>query len=114
MLPSTPTPAAFLFFQHRPAFLFIRTVGRTIFHFSVPHRPLRILFFQKQEHLDARLTDLGKQQCATLKAKKHGVEKEAELVVVSPLTRAIQTAMLTIDKARRVINCERFICVYCS
>lgn len=53
-----------------------------------------------QEHLDARLTDVGKEQCATLKATNHGIEKEAELVVVSPLTRAIQTAMLTIDQVR--------------
>lgn len=59
----------------------------------------RLLFFV-QEHLDARLTDLGKQQCAILKATNHGVAKEAKLVVVSPLTRAIQTAMLTIDQAR--------------
>lgn len=60
-----------------------------------------------QEHLDARLTDLGKQQCATLKATSHGVEKEAELVVVSPLTRAIQTAMLTIDQARIYVSVLR-------
>ncbi|CAB1116470.1 unnamed protein product [Ectocarpus sp. CCAP 1310/34] len=58
--------------------------------------------YAKIEHLDARLTDLGKQQCATLKATKHGVEKEAQLVVVSPLTRAIQTAMLTIDQVEGV------------
>eukprot|EP00752_Nemacystus_decipiens_P016046 g14345.t1 len=58
--------------------------------------------YAKMEHLDARLTDLGQQQCATLKATNHGVEKEAELVVVSPLTRAIQTAMLTIDQVEGV------------
>ncbi|CAM9387297.1 unnamed protein product [Ectocarpus sp. 6 AP-2014] len=58
--------------------------------------------FSKIEHLDARLTDLGKEQCATLKAANHGIEKEAELVVVSPLTRAIETAMLAIDQVERV------------
>ncbi|CAM9465379.1 unnamed protein product [Ectocarpus fasciculatus] len=58
--------------------------------------------FSKIEHLDARLTDLGKEQCATLKAANHGIEKEAELVVVSPLTRAIQTAMLAIDQVEGV------------
>ncbi|CAN0318761.1 unnamed protein product, partial [Ectocarpus fasciculatus] len=58
--------------------------------------------YKKIEHLDARLTDLGKEQCATLKAANHGIEKEAELVVVSPLTRAIQTAMLTIDQVEGV------------
>ncbi|CAN0442862.1 unnamed protein product, partial [Ectocarpus sp. 13 AM-2016] len=56
------------------------------------------LITRAQEHLDARLTDLGMEQCATLKAANHGIEKEAELVVVSPLTRAIQTAMLAIDQ----------------
>ena len=35
-----------------------------------------------------------------MKATEHEVEKEAQLVVVSPLTRAIQTAMLSIDQAR--------------
>lgn len=58
-----------------------------------------------QEHLDARLTDFGKEQCSDLKATSHGVEKEAEVVVVSPLTRAIQTAMLTIDQV-----CDDYYC----
>ncbi|CAM9614982.1 unnamed protein product, partial [Ectocarpus sp. 4 AP-2014] len=58
--------------------------------------------YTKIEHLDARLTDLGKEQCAALKAANHGIEKEAELVVVSPLTRAIQTAMLAIDQVEGV------------
>lgn len=53
-----------------------------------------------QEHLDARLTAFGTEQCASLKATKHGLEKEAQLVVVSPLTRAIQTAILSIDQVR--------------
>ncbi|CAM9576038.1 unnamed protein product [Pylaiella littoralis] len=67
--------------------------------------------YLKTEHLDARLTDKGKQQCAALKATNHGVEKEAELVVVSPLTRAIQTAVLTIDQVEGVpwvaLECTR-------
>eukprot|EP00904_Undaria_pinnatifida_P003935 jgi/Undpi1/13542/HiC_scaffold_8.g03201.m1 len=58
--------------------------------------------YMKIEHLDARLTDFGIEQCASLKATKHGIEKEAQLVVVSPLTRAIQTAMLSIEQAEGV------------
>lgn len=69
-------------------------------HFPRAHPLSPSRYSIAQEHLDARLTDLGKQQCAKLKATKHDMEKEAELVVVSPLTRAIQTAMLTIDKVR--------------
>lgn len=53
-----------------------------------------------QEHADARLTDFGKEQCATLKGMGHHIENEAQLVVVSPLTRAIETAMLTIGQVR--------------
>lgn len=52
----------------------------------------------KQEHFDARLTDFGNEQCAALKATGHGIEKEAQLVVVSPLTRAIETAIRTVDQ----------------
>lgn len=76
--------------------------------------PARFLVRMVQEHLDARLTELGKQQCATLKATNHGVEKEAELVVVSPLTRAIQTAMLTIDQARICTWRERDDSCHCG
>lgn len=52
----------------------------------------------EQEYFDARLTKLDEDHCAILKATNHGIEKEAQLVVVSPLTRAIQTALLTIDQ----------------
>lgn len=51
-----------------------------------------------QEHADARITDIGKKQCADLKAAKHAVLLEAKLVIVSPLTRAIQTALLSIEQ----------------
>lgn len=51
-----------------------------------------------QEHSDARLTNTGKEQCAALKDSEPGIEKEAQLVIVSPLTRALQTATLTIEK----------------
>lgn len=42
-----------------------------------------------------------------MKATDHGIEKEAKLVVVSPLTRAIQTAMLSIDQARLMADLIR-------
>lgn len=54
--------------------------------------------YDKEEHFDARLTDFGNEQCAALKATGHGIEKEAQLVVVSPLTRAIETAIRTVDQ----------------
>lgn len=99
-MPPPPHPPGLLFIQQRGVATFAThaLIGSTTFRslWSLLHRSLVAI----QEHLDARLTDLGKQQCATLKATNHGVEKEAELVVVSPLTRAIQTAMLTIDQAR--------------
>ncbi|CAM9268494.1 unnamed protein product [Discosporangium mesarthrocarpum] len=67
--------------------------------------------YSKIEHMDARLTDKGKDQCRNLKAVGHGIQKEAQLVVVSPLTRAIQTALLTLDQVDRVpwmaLECAR-------
>ena len=86
-----------------PELSFLHRVLRRVF---VARKPsfffLHFLSFPRraQEHLDARLTEFGKEQCASLKATSHGIDKEAQLVVVSPLTRAIQTAMLSIDQVR--------------
>jgi len=50
--------------------------------------------YQSEQWFDAALTDLGKQQCDAL-ASQHGVTASAELLVVSPLTRTLQTATLS-------------------
>jgi broad specificity phosphatase PhoE len=55
------------------------------------------------EYWDAHLTPLGKEQCATLKASIRGdgvwgyhKPLNLDLVVVSPLTRCLQTAVLSL------------------
>lgn len=53
------------------------------------------------ENIDARLTDLGKEQCRSLADTIQKGERpylyEAELVVTSPLTRCIQTTLLSLE-----------------
>jgi len=56
--------------------------------------------YRKMEHLDARLTEKGKEQCralaATIEAERPYLF-DAELIVTSPLTRCIQTTLLSLD-----------------
>ena len=46
------------------------------------------------ELIDAPLTDVGRAQAETLQAITRRVEQDIEVVIVSPLTRAIQTALI--------------------
>ena len=46
------------------------------------------------ELVDAPLTDVGRAQAETLQAITRRVEQDIEVVIVSPLTRAIQTALI--------------------
>ena len=55
--------------------------------FSSPYRSV--------EHFDAPLTHVGEQQCARLAAGTVAALKNVQLVVTSPMTRAVQTALLT-------------------
>ncbi|CAN0410603.1 unnamed protein product, partial [Phaeothamnion confervicola] len=50
--------------------------------------------YQNQKYTDARLTTIGKEQCAKLRPEAAALASDIELVVVSPLTRAIETAQL--------------------
>ncbi|CAM9156015.1 unnamed protein product [Ascophyllum nodosum] len=66
--------------------------------------------YLNEEYADARLTEVGKEQCAKLKADNPGL-KETKLVVISPLSRAIQTALLSIEQVEGVpwiaLECAR-------
>jgi len=56
--------------------------------------------YRAMEHLDARLTDKGQQQCRALAATiphERPYLFQTELVVTSPLTRCIQTALLSLE-----------------
>ena len=50
-------------------------------------------FYQKEEYADAALTNKGVKQCQSL-AAIHGITT-AELLVVSPMTRTLQTATIS-------------------
>ncbi|CAM9410424.1 unnamed protein product [Choristocarpus tenellus] len=65
-------------------------------------REFCMYFNKSQEHLDARLTDVGIEQCKALRETIHGIREEAQLVVVSPLSRALQTALLTFDQVEGI------------
>jgi broad specificity phosphatase PhoE len=54
--------------------------------------------------LDARLTALGKQQCAQLQPLASKLYAEIELVVVSPMSRALETATLCFEQVSIYIN----------
>ncbi|CAM9146320.1 unnamed protein product [Chrysoparadoxa australica] len=54
--------------------------------------------YEKEEHLDARLTDFGKGQCAELAKESKKLAGEVQLVVVSPLSRAVETALLCLEQ----------------
>jgi Histidine phosphatase superfamily (branch 1) len=54
--------------------------------------------YSDQAHLDARLTALGKQQCAQLQPHASKLYAEIELVVVSPMSRALETATLCFEQ----------------
>ena len=52
--------------------------------------------YREIENLDARLTPLGEEQCRQLAStcmSSHGLLEQAELVVTSPMTRCVQTAL---------------------
>ena len=56
--------------------------------------------YRAMEHLDARLTDKGQQQCRALAATiphERPYLFQTELVVTSPLTRCIQTTLLSLE-----------------
>lgn len=58
---------------------------------------------------DAPLTPTGKEQCAALKAQIEAEGVDVELIVVSPLTRTLQTATLSFGAAQPnapLIACE--------
>ena len=52
--------------------------------------------YREIENLDARLTPFGEEQCRQLAStcmSSHGLLEQAELVVTSPMTRCVQTAL---------------------
>lgn len=53
------------------------------------------------KNMDARLTDLGVEQCRNMAKKiesgQHAAVLEADLIVTSPMTRCIQTTLLTME-----------------
>eukprot|EP00611_Tribonema_gayanum_P032528 TRINITY_DN977_c0_g1_i1.p1 TRINITY_DN977_c0_g1~~TRINITY_DN977_c0_g1_i1.p1 ORF type:complete len:232 (+),score=37.55 TRINITY_DN977_c0_g1_i1:627-1322(+) len=48
--------------------------------------------------MDARLTDLGREQCRALQGRVVSNSEEVQLMVVSPMSRAIDTAMIAFEK----------------
>lgn len=48
--------------------------------------------YKLEEHADAQLTSLGIQQCITLSAESHDAVKRADVVIVSPMRRTLETA----------------------
>ena len=60
--------------------------------------------YRDARNLDARLTDKGEDQCRALAARLEDGDPdlfEAQLVVTSPMTRCIQTTLLTLDPVLR-------------
>jgi broad specificity phosphatase PhoE len=62
--------------------------------------------YRDRRHVDARLTDLGKQQCRALASaiqdavpgsEHYNLLHKTDLVVTSPLTRCIQTTLLSLE-----------------